>query len=32
MVWVRKTLMTGESDPENALGYAGGLRIAGIVW
>jgi hypothetical protein len=28
MVWVRKTLTTGESDPENALGHAVGLRVA----
>jgi hypothetical protein len=28
MVWARRTLTTGESDPENALGQAVGLRVA----
>jgi hypothetical protein len=29
MVWVRKTVTTGESDPENAPGHVVGLRVAG---
>jgi hypothetical protein len=28
MLWVRQTLTTGESDPENAPGYAVGLLVA----